>query len=67
MESCAQVMRSFSLPLVVVSGYALRGHQCVDYVVVEGADLTGSATPLMRLLPDYSVTTLDFGWEAKMK
>ncbi len=43
-----------------------EGHQCVDPVVGEEADPTESATPLMRLLPDYSETTLDLGWEAKM-
>ena len=67
MESYAQVMRSFSLPLVVVSGYALRGRQCIDPVVGKEADPPESSTELMRLLPNYSVTALDLGWEAKMK
>ena len=65
MESCAQVRRSFSLPLVVVAGYALRGRQCIDPVVGEEADPTESSTQLIRLSPDYSVTALDLDWEAK--
>ena len=60
-------MGSFSLPLVLVAGCALKGRQCVDPVVGEEADPTESSTQLMRLSPDYSVTALDLGWKAIKK